>query len=146
MPGRASDAMPELFALRDKVVKPLLDLLEDVLPGTPDVLVTQLDNHLRKASDCPDGVDRIVLPGWHGISAHRPASAGMPAQVPALILCCATVFPIVTSPPAWLGSRDRRPFEHLQQRGLVNDWDVELASALSFTPRILTDHNVCRLA
>ncbi len=146
MPGSASDAMSEFFALRDKVVKALLDLLEDVLSGTSDVLVTQLDNHLREASDCPDGVDRIVLPGWHGISAHCPASAGMPAQMPALISNCVTALPIVKSPPAWLRSCDRRPSEHLQERGLVDDGDVELASALSFTPWILTDHNVRRLA
>lgn len=146
MPGSAGDAMPEFFPLRNEVVKALLDLLEDVLSGTPDVLVTQLDNHLREASDCPDGVDRIVLPSWHGISAHRPASAGMPAQMPALISSCVTASPIVKSPPAWLGSCDRRPSDHLQERGLVDHWDIEMASALSFTPWILTDNNVCRLA
>jgi len=114
MPGRAGDAVPQLFALEEKIVKSLFNLLEDVGPGAADVFVAQLDDHLREASDCPDGVDRIVLPGWHGISAHHPASAGMPARVPALISCCATVLPIVTSLPAWLGSCDRRPFEHLQ--------------------------------
>jgi len=51
----------KVIALGEQVVKPLVDLVQDVRARAPDVLVAQLDDHLGEAGDRPHRVDGVVF-------------------------------------------------------------------------------------